>query len=544
MNKKDLELYSSCYTLSDMEIFIFPQLFYSLVIANILSPILWQWKDDPWFAKMKKRSLTYKINRIKQFIMQNFSFNLDLETWGLTDKFTEIKRFEDIIDIELIKSSNALFGYEGDKYYFDLDIRKHFGLDKYNTNIIPYWKTETVEAMTAFQNKKGYLNGAGECVSLATLYVAMLFVVGKIPLENIFLIATPLHSQNFINIGSGVLTNNRRILKKSMWFNGTTLSTKARRALENENITIVSHISGYIHWLYKKATIDEHFYNVFKKDLFSYLSEKPSKFVFRSFLRFDSIFQKEFYFHYKSCCHNYYIQVEKIFHYEHSSSASFSDNSFKKLLDEIDPEEFSLSPFSNRILLNDFEEKTNFLYSCDLEKRIMKSYKKFLQTNPKLPLLKDKIIKKQAPLKIEVSQNRKQILNMIKEDNSSLAKITLHTFRKMDMVDWEPFLYAAKFRNPIFRKALKGKNKESCFEILKRMNNNSIYDGFRLAQPDEVWNFGCGDGIEKAILFGSFFFKKGCKIKIEGTNVTCEIDRKVFSFITTKEVGNRIFVIN
>jgi hypothetical protein len=46
----------------------------------------------------------------------------------------------------LLKQSNALFGYEGDKYYFDIDIRKHFGLDKYDSDIIPYWKTETVEA--------------------------------------------------------------------------------------------------------------------------------------------------------------------------------------------------------------------------------------------------------------------------------------------------------------------------------------------------------------------------------------------------------------
>ena len=39
---------------------------------------------------------------------------------------------------------------EGDKHYFTLDIRKHFGLDKYTSSTIPYWKTETVEAMDAF----------------------------------------------------------------------------------------------------------------------------------------------------------------------------------------------------------------------------------------------------------------------------------------------------------------------------------------------------------------------------------------------------------
>ena len=75
---------------------------------------------------------------------------------------------------------------KGDKYYFDIDIRKHFGLDKYKTNVIPYWKTETVEAMTAFQYKDGFTKGAGECVSLSALYAAAMFIVGKIPLKKYF----------------------------------------------------------------------------------------------------------------------------------------------------------------------------------------------------------------------------------------------------------------------------------------------------------------------------------------------------------------------
>ena len=44
---RTLEKYSSAFTLSDMEIFIFPELFYPLVLANIMSPILWEWKNDP-----------------------------------------------------------------------------------------------------------------------------------------------------------------------------------------------------------------------------------------------------------------------------------------------------------------------------------------------------------------------------------------------------------------------------------------------------------------------------------------------------------------
>ena len=218
-NPSSLEKYSSAFTLSDMEIFIFPDLLYALVLANIISPEIWKWLDDPWFGGIGKMGPLKKIHRVKQYIMDHYSFNLDLDTWGLTDKQTEINRFSEFTDMEMLSRSNALFGYEGDKYYFDLDIRKHFGLDKYDSDIIPYWKTETIEAMNAFHYKSDHQSGAGECVSLACLYAAALFIVAKIPLQNIFLLWTPLHSQNFVIADEGVLTNNRRIVTKSMWFN-------------------------------------------------------------------------------------------------------------------------------------------------------------------------------------------------------------------------------------------------------------------------------------------------------------------------------------
>ncbi|MDX9812912.1 MAG: hypothetical protein RBU28_11015, partial [Bacteroidales bacterium] len=75
-DKKNLEKYSSAFTLSDMEIFIFPDLFYPLVLANIMSPLIWEWRSDEWFRDIEKKNFTYKVNRIKQYIIQNFVFNL------------------------------------------------------------------------------------------------------------------------------------------------------------------------------------------------------------------------------------------------------------------------------------------------------------------------------------------------------------------------------------------------------------------------------------------------------------------------------------
>nr|MBP8304954.1 hypothetical protein [Phycisphaerae bacterium] len=146
MDPKDLEKTSSAYTLSDMEVFVFPELMYSLVLANLMSPVIWRWRDEECFRKLEGKSPYRKLLRLRQYIMDEYDFNLDLETWGLTDKQTEIRRFEPFLPAAQIAASNALFGYEGDQYYYDVDIRRHFGLDKYTTDTIPYWKTETVEA--------------------------------------------------------------------------------------------------------------------------------------------------------------------------------------------------------------------------------------------------------------------------------------------------------------------------------------------------------------------------------------------------------------
>ena len=122
MNEEKLEKYTSAITLSDMEIFVFPELMYSLVLANIMSPIIWQWRDRDCFKKLKGKNSYRKLMRLRQFIMDEFEFNLDLETWGLTSQDKELKRFEKFISSKDITKSNALFGYQGDKYYFDVDI--------------------------------------------------------------------------------------------------------------------------------------------------------------------------------------------------------------------------------------------------------------------------------------------------------------------------------------------------------------------------------------------------------------------------------------
>jgi hypothetical protein len=564
-NKKELEKYSSAFTLSDMEIFIFPELFYPLIIADIMSPHLWSWREDLWFKDIETKSFTTKANRIKQYIIQNYIFNLDLSTWGLTSKSAEIGRFSDFFDMEMLRQSNALFGYEGDKYYFDIDIRKHFGLDKYDSDIIPYWKTETIEAMNSFRYKENFSSGAGECVSLSALYAAAMFVVGRVPLEKIFLIATPLHSQNFIIERDGLITNNRRIVTKNMWYNGTSLSEKARRAMENEKVTIVSHITGYIHTLYNEATIDREAYEHFAVKLKEFLITDLTPLIFINFLRFKSKYKSLFQYRCDCSGKTRYIALEKMFEYEHTSKHNVSAESRGSLVKEIEGDEFHLSPIVGKILLNDFETimkthtgkelktfenefiKVSGINSIETIREMLKELNEFIFTSPNIPDFDKKYVSSNN-IKISTEDSREQIIDLISShiDTSEMALLSLYVYRQMDKIDWLPFVKAAIERNPVCFTELNGKNISEVYSILTNMVNDSIYDENRLALPDEVWNFKRGDGIEKALLLADFLHQNDnsspISIEINTPEVFLKYKGNEYKFASNKSLRKSISI--
>ncbi|MCR5413417.1 MAG: hypothetical protein K6F50_01655 [Kiritimatiellae bacterium] len=435
-----LEERSAAVTLSDMEIFVFPELMYSLVLANIASPRLWAWRDLEWFAGIRQMRPKKRLQRLRQHIMDNYTFNLDLDTWGLTKQQTELKRFAPFLSPDEIAKSNALFGYQGDVYYYDIDIRRHFGLDKYDGDTIPYWKTETVEAMDAFRHKEGHAVGAGECVSLAGLYAAAAFVVCGLPLESVYLMATPLHSQNFVDVDSGILTNNRRLVTRAMWANGTVISRQARRALEHERVTIVSHSTGWIHLLYPEATIAPEAYGRFRERLSSFL---------------------------------------------------------------IPPEDAA-----DRAVVV-----------------------------PRLPDAgRVKFVSGGEPLGLTPEMERAEVLERLAALRAANRSAALAPYAAHDLsaTEPEPFVLAALERSPVSRAALAGMDRKEAVSRLREMPGESIYDGdARLAQPDEVWNFGRGDGLEKCLVAANAF--GGTEIRLAGGEAhLMDGERCVLSLPTAK----------
>ena len=563
MNKRELERKSSACTLSDMEVFVFPELMYALLLANLMSPRIWRWRQDKWFEGIEKMKPYRRVMRLKQYIMDHYAFNLDLDTWGLTTKQKEIARFSDFIGLETLRVSNALFGYEGDKYYFDIDIRRHFGLDKYGGDVIPYWKTETVEAMDAFSHKPKYKTGAGECVSLAALYAAALFIVARIPLAAIFMMATPLHSQNFVDIEDGILTNNRRLVTKPMWFNGTALSAQARRALEHERVTLVAHESGWIHTVYPEATIAPSAYRDFSAKLKSFLQIELTPEILGNFVRHRRDLQKCFFIRRPLRGVDLFISCERAFFYEQDSSFRLTDATREKLLAEIDNEEFQTTRPAGGIILNDLEAylrsrridlnspedalllTEQFSCNCLNARHAIEQLIQFCRVTPKLPKPADGKTspKKGASFGITPDMERTDLIEKIASLRAARpeADLAFYAYRDLAKVGPEPFLLAALERSPVSLDGTAGQSEEEVLQIITGMPNESIYDGdARLAQPDEVWNFGRGDGLEKAVLLANILGKRRpgdpAVIRIAPSEARLTIGKKNYSFPTAKNL--------
>ena len=521
-SQRELEMKSAAVTLSDMEIFVFPELMYALLLANLMSPRIWKWRDDPWFSGLAKMKPYRRITRLKQYIMEHYAFNLDLDTWGLTTQEREMARFRPFLDDQTIRQSNALFGYEGDKYYFDIDIRTHFGLHKYNSETIPYWKTETVEAMDAFCHKEGYSTGAGECVSLAALYAAALFIVAGIPLKDIYLMATPLHSQNFVDLDEGILTNNRRLVTKKMWCNGTALSAQARRALENEQVTLVAHETGWIHTIYREATIRRELYDGFVGKLRAFLDSPLTDEIMGNFLRHKRDMQKCFQLRHTIRGVNHFVPLEVAFQYEEGCSFLVTDNTRASLLAEIDMDQFVPERLPGRIMLNDLEDyvrrekpdlnkpediaslKTQFACSCLNAEWAMETLIRFCHIEPRMPNAAERVFGATGePLAITRDMTREAVIARLETLRAThpAADLAFYAYRDLNRTDAAPFLKAAMDRNPVSVSGAKTMSDDEVVSVIRAMPSESIYDEpGRLAQPDEVWNFNRGDGVEKAIL--------------------------------------------
>ena len=210
-----------------------------------------------------------------------------------------------------------------------------------------------------------------------------------------------------MDVDTGILTNNRRLVTKAMWANGTVISQQARRALEHERVTIVSHATGYMHLLYPVATIDPAAYESFSEKL-------------RDFL--------------------------------------------------VPPKDAT-------------------------DQRIVE---------PRLPDAgRVRFVREDAPIGITPEMGYAEIADRLEalRGKNRAAALAPYAGHELGKTEPGPFVKAALCRSPVSRAALRGMPEETVLETIGALAGESVYDGpSRLAQPDEVWNFRRGDGLEKCLL--------------------------------------------
>ena len=217
-----------------------------------------------------------------------------------------------------------------------------------------------------------------------------------------------------------------------------------------------------------------------------------------------------------------YLPIEIAFSYEHGSPYQVSEiTTCNKLLEQIDEYEFYLDPLIERIQLtklsdyltnnpisydddNSLKELAEKIDCCKNMKTkitVIEALVDFIHLQPNLPNYSEKKFNKLSPIQLNPEMDREEIitiLNNLREKNM-VADLSFYANRNLLDCHWEPFLKAATERNPVIIDHLKGLEDDKLINYIKELNDTSIYDKFRLSQPDELWNFKTGDGLEKAI---------------------------------------------
>ncbi len=115
----------------------------------------------------------------------------------------------------------------------------------------------------------------------------------------------------------------------------------------------------------------------------------------------------------------------------------------------------------------------------------------------------------------------------------------------MERCDWQPFIKAAVERNPVSIEAAKEKTIQQAYDRLSSMPDESIYDGKRLAQPDEVANYATGDGVEKAITLANVVRDKDpaqfIEIVIKNQDVLVRADTE-YRFTSKKGFDKKLII--
>ncbi len=236
-------------------------------------------------------------------------------------------------------------------------------------------------------------------------------------------------------------------------------------------------------------------------------------------------------------------------------------------MSEIDEYEFYSESMDGKISLNKFSDyfknnKVNFHDKNSLNKlveeldcphmrknEILTALFAFCNLEPKLPG-KDKSFIKSEPIKITNDMDMESIISYLQSIRIKhpIADLAFYSYRDFSNTAWEPFLKAAVERNPVSIIACEKLGDAEIINIFGNIPNQSIYNGARMAQPDEVWNYQMGDGLERAICLANILKNRNpdlsMEINVEKDHVDIIIEGKTITWPSTKGLKGNIRLDN
>jgi hypothetical protein len=154
----------------------------------------------------------------------------------------------------------------------------------------------------------------------------------------------------------------------------------------------------------------------------------------------------------------------------------------------------------------------------------------------------------EEPLGLDIGMTREQIIARLESirGHNRFADMAFHAYRDLARIPHEPFIVAAFERNPVCIKATRGMKIDEVESVVRAMPDESIYDeAARLAQPDEVWNYGRGDGLEKALLMATVIRSRqsgdGLRMDLADDRVVLKSSGRDYPFKTGKRIGARVW---
>jgi hypothetical protein len=176
---------------------------------------------------------------------------------------------------------------------------------------------------------------------------------------------------------------------------------------------------------------------------------------------------------------------------------------------------------------------------------ILASLFEFCNLEPRLPG-KDKVFIKTESIDLTNDMEREDIISYLESIRvkNTTADLAFYAYRDLSRTSWDPFMKAAIERNPVSIEGCKKYSNDEVINIMENMSSQSIYDYSRLAQPDEVWNYQRGDGLERAICLGNILKNrnsyKNINIYVQKDNVKITLDERTINWLSNKGLEGNI----